>query len=153
CGGCCLASSAMRRLRPLAALLVVALATVALAAPRALGQQSDKQQELQQKVDEASSAETAARAQVANAQAEQQGLAGALADGHPRLAAANARLADAQATVDRLGFEALGLQLRADATQKKLDAARDDIRQSAVLLYRHGDGDAMLGLLGSTDGS
>ena len=43
--------------------------------------------------------------------------------------------------------------MKVDATQKKLAAARDDVRHSAVLLYRHGDGAAMIGLLGSTDGS
>jgi murein DD-endopeptidase MepM/ murein hydrolase activator NlpD len=143
----------MRRLRPLAALLVVALATLALGAPGAVGQQSDKQQQLQQKVDDASAAESAARAKVVDAQAEQQRLEASLADVNVRLAAANDRLASAQATVDRLAFEALGLQLKLDDTQKKLNAARNDVRHSAVLLYRHGDGAEMLGLLGSTDGA
>jgi murein DD-endopeptidase MepM/ murein hydrolase activator NlpD len=142
----------MRRLRSLAALALVAAATLGLA-PRALGQQSDKQQQLQQQVSEAGAAEDAARSKLVQAQAEHQRLDGVLADVNARLIAANARLADAQATVDRLGFAALALQIKADATAKKLAVARDDIRRSAVLLYRHGDGADMLGLLDSTTGS
>ncbi len=142
----------MRRLRPLAALVLAFAATIGFSA-RALGQQSDKQQELQQQVNETSAAADAARAKVVSAQAERQRLDGALADVTDRLAAANARLVDAQATVDRLGFEALALQVKVDATVKKLTAARNDVRRSAVLLYRHGTGTAMIGLLGSTEGS
>ena len=142
----------MRQLRPLAALALAFAATIGFSA-RALGQQSDKQQELQQQVNETSAAADAARAKVVSAQAERQRLDGVLADVSDRLAAANARLVDAQATVDRLGFEALALQVKVDATEKKLVAARNDVRRSAVLLYRHGTGTAMIGLLGSTDGS
>jgi murein DD-endopeptidase MepM/ murein hydrolase activator NlpD len=146
----------MRRLRPLAALLFAAVATFGVSAraeTRAGAQQSDKQQQLQQQVSESTAAEDAARAKVVDAQAQRAKLDGALADVSTRLAAANDRLASAQATVDRLGFEALALQLKAAATQKKLGAARDDVRHSAVLLYQHGDGVTMIGLLGSTDGS
>ncbi len=142
----------MRRLRLLAALALVAAATLGFA-PRALGQQSDKQQQLQQQVSESGAAEDAARSKLVQAQAERQRLDGALADVSARVDAANARLSDAQATVDRLGFVALALQIKADATAKKLAAARDDVRRSAVLLYRHGDGADMLGLLDSTTGS
>ena len=146
----------MRRLRPLAALLFAAAATFGVSARAETGagaQQSDKQQQLQQQVSDSTAAEDAARAKVVDAQAQRAKLDGALADVTTRLAAANDRLAGAQATVDRLGFEALALQVKADATQKKLSAARDDVRHSAVLLYRHGDGATMIGLLGSTDGS
>ena len=146
----------MPRLRPLAAIFVAAVATLGVSAragTRAAAQQSDKQQELQQQVSESSAAEDAARAKVVDAQAQRTKLDGALADVTTRLAAANERLTTAQATVDRLGFEALELQVKADATQKRLDAARDDVRHSAVLLYRHGDGAAMIGLLGSSGGS
>src|SRR4051812_28661689 len=108
----------MRRLRSLAALALVAAATLGLA-PRALGQQSDKQQQLQQQVSEAGAAEDAARSKLVQAQAEHHRLDGVLADVNARLIAANARLADAQATVDRLGFAALALQIKADATAKK----------------------------------
>lgn len=142
----------MRRLRPLAALLLVAAATVGFA-PRAVAQQSDKQQQLQQQASESSAAADAARAKLVSAQADRQRLQGALDDVTSRVAAANARLADAQATVERLGFTALALQIEADATAKKLEAARADVRQSAVLLYRHGNGADMIGLLGSTKGS
>src|SRR2546423_1573112 len=142
----------MRRLRSLAALALVAAATLGFA-PRALGQQSDKQQQLQQQVNESGAAEDAARSKLVAAQAERQRLDGALADASARVDAANARLADAQATVDRLGFAALALQVKADATAKKLAAARDDIRQTAVLLYRHADGADMMGLLDSSTGS
>jgi murein DD-endopeptidase MepM/ murein hydrolase activator NlpD len=140
----------MRRLRPLAALVLVAFVTVALA-PRAVGQQTDKQRELEQHVHEASAAETAARAKVVATQAERQRVEGNLAEVNTRLAAANARLADAQAVVDRLGFEALGLQLQVDATQKKLEIARERVRRSAVLLYTKGDGVSMIGLLGAAE--
>ena len=55
--------------------------------------------------------------------------------------------------MDQLGFTALILQAKVDATQKKLVAARDDVRRSAVLLYRQSDDADMLSLLGSTEGS
>jgi murein DD-endopeptidase MepM/ murein hydrolase activator NlpD len=145
----------MRWLRPLAALLLAATATVGFAARAgtpAGAQQSDKQQQLQQQVDDTSAAEATARAKVVTAQAERQKADSALADVTTRLAAANDRLAAAQASVDQLGFEGLALQVKVDATQKKLEAAREDVRHSAVLLYQH-DGTAMIGLLGSTDGS
>jgi murein DD-endopeptidase MepM/ murein hydrolase activator NlpD len=142
----------MRRLRPLAALALVAVATFGFST-RAGAQQSDKQQQLQQQADDASAAEQSARAKLVTAQAERQRLDGALADVTSRLAAANQRLSDAQATVDRLGFVGLTLLVKAEATQKKLDLARNDVRHSAVLLYSHGTGEAMIGLLGSTDGS
>jgi murein DD-endopeptidase MepM/ murein hydrolase activator NlpD len=149
----------MRRLRPLAALLfalVFALVAVLVASSRVdtrAAAQSDKQQQLQQEVTEASAAEEVARAKVVEARTARAQADSALADITARLAAANDRLASAQATVDRLGFEALAVQIKVDATQKKLQAARDDVRRSAVLLYRHGDGVAMIGLLGATDGS
>ncbi|HEY3672948.1 MAG TPA: M23 family metallopeptidase [Acidimicrobiia bacterium] len=146
----------MPRLRPLAALVLAAVATLGVSAragTRAAAQQSDKQQQLQQQVSESSAAEDAARAKVVDAQAQRAKLDGALADVTTRLAAADDRLASAQATVDRLGLEALALQLKAAATHKKLEVARDDVRRSAVLLYRHGDGETMIGLLSSTDGS
>ena len=142
----------MRRLRPFAALLILAVATVTLAG-RAVGQQSDKQQQLQQQASEASAAEQAARDQLVKAQAERQRLDASLGDVTARLAAAGERLTAAQATVDRLGVAAVALAAKVQATQTKLDAARDDVRRSAVLLYRRGDGVAMIGLLGGTDGS
>jgi murein DD-endopeptidase MepM/ murein hydrolase activator NlpD len=141
----------MRRHRLLAALVLVALATVTLTG-RALGQ-SDKQQELQQQASEASAAEQSARAQLVQAQAERQRLDASLADVSARVASANDRLAAAQHEVDRLGLVALALQGKVDETQKKLAKARDDVRHSAVLLYRHGDGAAMIGLLNATNGS
>lgn len=146
----------MRRLRPLAALALAAAAAIGFSAraeTRATAQQSDKQQELQQQVNETSAAAEAARTKVVAAQGVRQRLDGALADVSSRLAAANDRLAAAQATVDRLGFEALALQVKVDTTVKKLTAARNDVRRSAVLLYRHGTGTAMIGLLGATEGS
>jgi len=146
----------MRRFRLLAALALAIAAAFefsARASTPAEAQQSNKQQELQQQVDEAGAAANAARAKVVDAQAAREQANGALADATSRLAAANARLTAAQATVDRLGFETLVLQVKIDATRKKLAAARNDVRRSAVLLYRHGDGAAMISLLGSTDGS
>ncbi len=142
----------MRRLRPFAALLLVALATVTLSG-RALGQQSDKQQQLQQEVSEAGAAAQAARTQLVQAQAQRQRTEASLADVSSRLDAANQRLTAAQAEVDRLGLVGLVLQTKADATQKKLVQARNDVRHSALLLYQHGDGAQMIGLLGSADGS
>jgi murein DD-endopeptidase MepM/ murein hydrolase activator NlpD len=146
----------MRRLRPLAAVLVAAVATLGLSARAgapAVAQQTDKQQQLQQQVNETSAAEDAARNKVVAAQAARQKADGALADVTARVAAANERLAAAEATVERLGLEALVLQAKVDATEKKLQAARDDVRRSAVLLYRHGNGASMIELLGATNGS
>jgi murein DD-endopeptidase MepM/ murein hydrolase activator NlpD len=146
----------MRVLRPLAALALAIAATISFSAraeTRADAQQSDKQQQLQQQVNESGAAAEAARAKVVAAQTARAQAESALADLTARLAAVNDRLTAAQATVDRLGFEALVLQAKVDATQKKLVTARNDVRRSAVLLYRHGDGESMIGLLGSTDGS
>jgi murein DD-endopeptidase MepM/ murein hydrolase activator NlpD len=142
----------MRRARYLAALLLLALVTVPLAG-RAVAQQSGKQQELQQQVSESSAAEDAARAQLVQAKADSQRLAASLADVSTRVAAANDRLAAAQADVDRLATVSALLQAKADATQRKLDQAKADVRRSAVLLYQHGDGAAMIGLLGGATGS
>lgn len=146
----------MRRLRPLAALALATAASLAWSARAVVpagAQQSDKQQQLQQQVDQSGAAEDAARAKVVEAQAQRDRANATLADVTSRLDSVNARLTAAQAAVDRLGYEALVLQAKADATQVKLDAAQRDVRRSAVLLYRHGDGEAMIGLLGSTDGS
>jgi murein DD-endopeptidase MepM/ murein hydrolase activator NlpD len=140
----------------LAGLVLVTVTAVVtmggLSAP-VVAQQSDKQQQLQQQLDESSAAADAARARVVDAQAQRGKLDAALADVTARLAAANDRLASAQADVDRIGAEQVALQAKVDDTQKKLDAARDDVRNSAVLLYQHGDGAAMLGLLGAPGGS
>jgi murein DD-endopeptidase MepM/ murein hydrolase activator NlpD len=134
------------------ALLLVTLVTVPMAG-RALAQQSDKQQQLQQQVSEATAAEAAARAKVVQAQADRQRLDASLADVSTRVTAANDRLAAAQADVDRLGVATALVQAKADATQKKLDRAQDDVRRTAVLLYQHGDGAAMIGLLDGATGS
>jgi murein DD-endopeptidase MepM/ murein hydrolase activator NlpD len=141
----------MRRARFLGVALLVALVTVPLAG-RALAQ-SDKQQQLQQQISEASAAEQSARAQLVQAQAQREQLDASLADVSTRVNAANARLAAAQADVDRLAVATGMLQAKAVATQKKLERAQDDIRRSAVLLYQHGDGAAMIGLLDGATGS
>jgi murein DD-endopeptidase MepM/ murein hydrolase activator NlpD len=143
----------MRWLRPLAALVLAVAATLTFATSSSAQQSDKQQQQLQQQANDTGAAEDAARSKLVQAQAEHQRLDGVLADVTARSQAATARLADAQATVDRLGFEALALQVKADATQKKLTSAQNDVRHSAVLLYRHGDGEAMIGLLGATDGS
>ena len=87
------------------------------------------------------------------AQSDRQRLDASLVDVSARVGAADEKLASAQAEVDRLGFVTAMLQLKAAATQKKLSQAEDDIRHSAVLLYQHGDGAAMLGLLSGKTGS
>jgi murein DD-endopeptidase MepM/ murein hydrolase activator NlpD len=146
----------MRRARFSVAVLLVTLVTVPLAgraSSQVLAQQSDKQQELQQQVSDAGAAEDAARAQLVQAQSERQRLDASLTDVTARVTAANERLAAAQSDVDRLGFQTAMLQLKAEATQKKLNQAKDDVRRSAVLLYQHGDGAAMIGLLGGATGS
>jgi murein DD-endopeptidase MepM/ murein hydrolase activator NlpD len=140
------------RRAPLTAVLLAILVTVPLAG-RALGQESDKQQELQQQASDASAAEQSARTQLVQAQAERQRLDASLNDVSARVAAANDRVAAAQQDVDRLAFAALELQTKVDATQKKLTRARDDVRNSAVLLYRHSDSADVMSLLGSTTGS
>jgi murein DD-endopeptidase MepM/ murein hydrolase activator NlpD len=141
----------MRRRRVVAALLLATAVTMSLAG-RAPAQQSDKQQELQQQVDDANAKEQAARDQLAQAQAQRSKLDASLASVTAQLASANDRVAAAQADVDRLNFVAVLLQGKADATRAKLEQAKHDVRRSAVLLYQHGDGAAMIGLLdGSTD--
>jgi murein DD-endopeptidase MepM/ murein hydrolase activator NlpD len=146
----------MCRLRPLAALTLALAALIGFSArarTEAGAQSAEKQQQLQQEVNEAGAAEDAARARVVDAQAARSLAEGALADVTTRLAVANERLTIAQATVERLGFEALTLQVKADATQKKLNRARNDVRKSAVLLYHQGGGANEIGLLGATEGS
>jgi murein DD-endopeptidase MepM/ murein hydrolase activator NlpD len=142
----------MRRFRYLAVLALVVAATIPLTS-RALAQQSDKQQQLEQQVADSSALEQSTRSQLAQVQAQRAKLDASLADVTTKLALANSRLAAAQADVDRVNFTGLVLQLRADATRRKLNVARDDVRHSAVLLYQHGDGAGMIGLLGSTNGS
>jgi murein DD-endopeptidase MepM/ murein hydrolase activator NlpD len=142
----------MRRYRCLAALALVVSATLPLVG-RASAQQSDKQQQLQQQVADSSALEQSARDELVQAQAQRAKFDASLADVSAQLTAANARLAAAQADVDRLDFAGFVLTAKADATKLKLDAAKDDVRRSAVLLYQHGDGAAMIGLLDSTDGS
>jgi murein DD-endopeptidase MepM/ murein hydrolase activator NlpD len=142
----------MRRYRYLAVLAVVVSATVPLVG-RASAQQSDKQQQLQQQVAESSALEQSTRDELVQAQAQRAKFDASLADVTTQLTAANARLTAAQADVDRLNFAEFVLTAKADATKVKLDVAKDDVRRSAVLLYQHGDGAAMIGLLGSTNGS
>ena len=142
----------VRRAAPLTAVLLAVLVTVPLAG-RAGAQESDKQQELQQQASDAGAAEQTARTQLVQAQASRQRLDASLADVSARVSAANDRLAAAQQGVDRLAYAALELQSKVDATQKKLTRARDDVRNSAVLLYRHSDSADVMSLLGSTTGS
>jgi murein DD-endopeptidase MepM/ murein hydrolase activator NlpD len=142
----------MRRYRYLA--LLVLVATVAVPpVGRAFADDSGKQQQLQQQVADSSAAEQSAREQLVQAQAQRQKLDASLADVTAQLSAANAQVTAAQAEVDRIGAVAAALQAQADATRAKLDRARRDVRRSAVLLYQHGDGAAMIGLLGGTTGS
>jgi len=143
----------MRRVRR----LVVAVALVsAIGTPwlsRASAQQSDKQQQLQQELDENSAQTAQARAQLADAQTKRQQLDASVASLNTQVAAATTRIAAAQGEIDRLTAVAGILQGEVAKTEKKLERAESDVRRSAVLLYMHGGGAQTISLLGSTDGS
>ena len=148
--------------QPLVARLLAAavvLAAVLPAATRALevpasAQTSDKQQELQQALDENAAYTAAARQQLADAQASRQKLDGQLGGLNAQVAAATQRLGAAQADADNAGFVVFVLGEKAKQTQAKLDAAKTDVRRSALLLYTRGSpGANSITLLNAANGS
>ena len=148
--------------QPLVARLLAAavvLAAVLPAATRALevpasAQTSDKQQQLQQALDENAAYTAAARQQLADAQASRQKLDGQLGGLNAQVAAATQRLGAAQADADNAGFVVFVLGEKAKQTQAKLDAAKTDVRRSALLLYTRGSpGANSITLLNAANGS
>jgi murein DD-endopeptidase MepM/ murein hydrolase activator NlpD len=132
----------------LLAAAALAGAGLVTAAPPGSAQQcsSTKQCQLQHQLDETSSAEAAARSQLANLQSKKQAQDSALAAIDARVAAAADQLASAQADADRLAAAAADLQAKVAATTKQLQQAKRDIRNSALQLYQHHDASQMLAL-------
>jgi murein DD-endopeptidase MepM/ murein hydrolase activator NlpD len=144
-----------RRSPRLIALLVV-LVTGSLAvtlAPGASAQQTDKQRQLQQQIDESSKAVTDARAQAQGLQTDKARLDATLSGLDTQLAGAQSAADAAQARVDQLGFAAALLSARIDTTQQKLEQAQADAKASAVLLYKGPTNSGVMDLIGSTDGA
>jgi murein DD-endopeptidase MepM/ murein hydrolase activator NlpD len=142
----------MRRRVALVAALV-ALFTTAVAV-RAPAQQTDKQRQLAEDIEETSKAAQQARAAAVQYQQERTKLDATLTDLSARVAAAQAALAAAQAEVERLGFESFALSVEIEETQAKLAAAEADTKASAVLLYKRPDSASVTpNLIGSTQGS
>jgi len=148
--------------QPLVARLLAAavvLAAVLPAATRVLevpasAQTSDKQQQLQQALDENAASTAAARQQLADAQASRQKLDGQLGGLNAQVAAATQRLGAAQADTDNAGFVVFVLGEKAKQTQAKLDAAQSDVRRSALMLYTRGSpGANSISLLNAANGS
>jgi murein DD-endopeptidase MepM/ murein hydrolase activator NlpD len=136
----------------LVAVVLVGSSTAALA-PGAGAQQTDKQRQLTQDIGETSQATAQAREQAAAAQAEKAKLDATVTDLQAQLDASQADLDVAQAQADRLGFASSLLAAQIEDTQHKLDAARDDAKATAVLLYKRPQDDGMLDLIGSADGA
>jgi murein DD-endopeptidase MepM/ murein hydrolase activator NlpD len=141
-----------------ALVLVVALAGATLPLSASAGAQQSDQDKVTQlyKQKEATDAEQeAARARLADLQKQRQALDGSLSSLGSRVAAANERLAAAQADADHFAAVAADIQAKVDDTVRQLGQARDDMRRSALLLYtQHGAGNAsMLTLLDANEGS
>src|SRR5262249_4950384 len=66
--------------------------------------------------------------------------------------AANARVAAATAEADRIGAIAADLAAQVDETSRQLDAAKSDLRRSAILLYTRADGSVSLPILQTLKG-
>ena len=140
------------RQRLVVLLALVTLVTVPLVG-RALAQQTDKQRQLADDIEETSKAAQQARDAAVRLQEERARLDVKLTDLGSQVAAAQATLAAAQAEADRLGFESLVLSLDIEKTQRKLTSAEDDTKRSALLLYKHPDSQSVVNLIGSADGS
>jgi murein DD-endopeptidase MepM/ murein hydrolase activator NlpD len=128
-------------------------AIIGLPGVRGSAQQSDKQRELQQQLDETDAEEQAARAQLGDLQGQVQQLDATLHDLEGQVAAATDRLASAQAETDRLAADVAALELRIGQTRAALGEAKAKSRRSVVLLYRQPHGQEYVGLLasGATD--
>ena len=131
---------------------LVTLVTMVLAG-HAAAQQTDKQRQLAEDIEETSKAAQQARAAAATFQNERARLDATLADLAVQVAAAQTTLAAAQAEVERLGFESFVLSVDIEKTQTKLASAEADTKASAVLLYKRPDSASVTNLIGSTQGS
>jgi murein DD-endopeptidase MepM/ murein hydrolase activator NlpD len=151
--------SAIRRLLASAVVSALVLAAVGPFAARALdtpaaAQTSDKQQQLQQQLDENAAQTAAARQQLATAQSARQKLDSQLAGLDAQVAAATQRVQEAQAAADTAGMVVFVLGEKAKETKAKLDAAKADVRQSALMLYTRGSpGANSIALLDAVNGS
>ncbi len=145
--------SGMRRRVALVAALV-ALFTTAGAVPGA-AQQTDKQRQLAEDIQETSKAAQQARTAALAFQTERARLEATVTDLAGQVAAAQATLAAAQAQVERLAFESLVLSTQIDKTERKLANAEADTKASAVLLYKRPESasSSVTNLIGSTEGS
>ncbi|HEX9467036.1 MAG TPA: peptidoglycan DD-metalloendopeptidase family protein [Acidimicrobiia bacterium] len=142
----------LTRVRSCRFVIAVALASAIVGLPgaRGLAQQSDKQRQLQQQLAETGTEEQAARAQLGDLQSQVQQFDSTLHTLESQVAAATSRLASAQAQSDRIAADVAALQVQIDQTRQALDVAKEESRQSAVLLYRHPHGqEEYLGLLGT----
>ncbi|HEX5586568.1 MAG TPA: peptidoglycan DD-metalloendopeptidase family protein [Acidimicrobiia bacterium] len=143
-----------RRLCFLVALVTLVTTTVVgqLVGPAA-AQQTDKQRQLADQIEETSKAAQQARTQAVEFQAQKAKLDATLGDLESQVAAAQASLAAAQADLDSLNFAEVLLTAKIDKTQVKLADAEADTKKSAVLLYMRPDSTSVLDLIGSADGS
>ena len=141
----------LARVRSCRLVLAVALVSAIIVLPGARGsaQQSDKQRELQQQLDETDAEEQAARAQLGDLQGQVQQLDATLQGLEAKVAAATSRLAAAQAETDRLAADVAALELRIGQTRPALNDAKAKSRRSVVLLYRNPHNDDYVQLLAS----
>jgi murein DD-endopeptidase MepM/ murein hydrolase activator NlpD len=143
-----------RRLLFLVALVMsVTTMSVGHLAGEAAAQQTDKQRQLAEKIEETSKAAQDARNAAVELQAQKAKLDATLGDLESQVAAAQASLAVALADLERLNFAELLLAEKIDKTQTKLADAEADTKKSAVLLYKRPDSTSMMDLIGSADGS
>jgi murein DD-endopeptidase MepM/ murein hydrolase activator NlpD len=138
--------------RRLVLLALVALVTVPTVG-RAVAQQTDKQRQLAQAIEDTNRETQQARAAAVEAQAQRAKYDATLGSLDTQLASAQATLAAAQADVDRLGLAAFFLSVDMEKTGQKLAVADADVKTSAVLMYKSPDGASEINLIGSTDGS
>src|SRR5262249_44131138 len=135
---------------------VVAVASVAWlpGVPPAGAQTSDQDQarRLFQQLDATDAQQQAARDQLSNLQKQRQQLDRNLSPPAAQVDAANARVAEATAEADRIGAIAADLAAQVDETSRQLDAAKSDLRRSAILLYTRADGSVSLPILQTLKG-
>ncbi len=117
----------------------------------ALAQESSRLDQLGEELSSLSAEDRGAFAELEQLQARRAELDRSLASLRDQAASSGARLAVAQAEADRLGraYEQLTAQIA--AKQAELEQAKEDVRQSAVLIYQRADSSAFFRLLESAD--
>lgn len=132
---------------------VPVLAAIVLFAPLrpALAQESSRLDQLGEELSSLSAEDRGAFAELEQLQARRAELDRSLASLRDQAASSGARLAAAQAEADRLGraYEQLTAQIA--AKQAEFEQAKEDVRQSAVLIYQRADSSAFFRLLESAD--